>query len=173
MDTTAIGIDIGAEAVKLVEARSQNGALEVTRIERVTHRKDPQGALASLWATVRRTAGTRIAATGRLARVLRAEQVPTKAAIRRGVRLLHPDLDELTVISIGAHGFCVLELYGSGQEWFQQNSRCSQGTGNFLSQLVERFGMSVEDASALCDVEPNPAALSGRCPVILKTARAF
>lgn len=169
MDKHAIGIDVGAETVKLVEVRSQDDTFEITRIDSLIHRKDPHGALSSLFSAVERTDTLRIAVTGRLARVLLAEQVPTKAAIRRGARLLHQDLDELTVISIGAHGFCVLELRGSGQEWFQQNSRCSQGTGNFLSQLVERFGMTVEEASVLCDGESNPAALSGRCPVILKT----
>jgi activator of 2-hydroxyglutaryl-CoA dehydratase/predicted nucleotide-binding protein (sugar kinase/HSP70/actin superfamily) len=169
MDKHAIGIDIGAETIKLVEARSQGSTLEIVRIDRLSHLKDPHGALASLFSAIDHADALRIAATGRLARVLQVEQVPTKAAIRRGVRLLHQELDELTVLSIGAHGFCVLELSGSGQEWFQQNSRCSQGTGNFLSQLVERFGMTVDEASALCDGEPNPAALSGRCPVILKT----
>ena len=169
MDRHAIGIDVGAETVKLVEVRSQGDTFAITRIDRLMHQKDPHGALTSLFSAVERNGTLRIAVTGRLARMISAEQVPTKAAIRRGVRLLHQDLDELTVISIGARGFCVLELCSSGQEWFQQNSRCSQGTGNFLSQLVERFGMTVEEASALCDGESNPAALSGRCPVILKT----
>jgi len=169
MDKHAIGIDVGAETVKLVEVRSQNDTFEITRIDSMIHRKNPHAALSSLFSAVERTDNLRIAVAGRLSRVLQAGQVPTKAAIRRGVRLLHKDIDDVTVISIGAHGFCVLELCGSGQEWFQQNSRCSQGTGNFLSQLVERFGMTVEEASALCDSEPNPAALSGRCPVILKT----
>ncbi len=110
-----------------------------------------------------------IGATGRLGHVLRAEYVPTKAALGAGLRWVHPELSEATVLSIGAHGFCVLELHASGEEWFQQNSRCSQGTGNFLAQLVQRFGMTVEQASQLCDEEPSPAPLSGRCPVILKT----
>ena len=52
---------------------------------------------------------------------------------------------------------------------FRENNRCSQGTGNFLRQLVERFGLSVEEASRLADPVPDPAPLSGRCPVILKT----
>ena len=75
----------------------------------------------------------------------------------------------MTLLSIGAHGFSVLEVGHNGDEWFRQNSRCSQGTGNFLSQLVERFGLTVEQAAALADGVVDPAHLSGRCPVILKT----
>ncbi|MEI7892454.1 MAG: BadF/BadG/BcrA/BcrD ATPase family protein [Myxococcales bacterium] len=97
-----------------------------------------------------------------------APAIPSKAALRRGVRVVHPELEEVTVVCVGAHGFSVLEVSHSG-DWFQQNSRCSQGTGNFLAQLVERFGLTVEEASALVHTVPNPAPLSGRCPVILKT----
>ena len=74
-----------------------------------------------------------------------------------------------TVVNIGSHGFTVLEVRGSGLTVFRENSRCSQGKGNFLRQLVERFSLTVEEASALCADVPNPAPLSGRCPVILKT----
>ena len=74
-----------------------------------------------------------------------------------------------TVVNIGSHGFSVLELRANGLTVFRENSRCSQGTGNFLRQLVERFSLTVEEASALCADVPNPAPLSGRCPVILKT----
>jgi predicted CoA-substrate-specific enzyme activase len=51
----------------------------------------------------------------------------------------------------------------------RENNRCAQGTGNFLRQLVERFSLSVEEASELCVGVDDPAPLSGRCPVILKT----
>ncbi|MFQ5973252.1 MAG: acyl-CoA dehydratase activase-related protein [Alphaproteobacteria bacterium] len=74
-----------------------------------------------------------------------------------------------TVVSIGSHGFSVLEQRDSGAEVFRENSRCSQGTGNFLRQLVGRFDLGIEEASALVVDEDEPAPLSGRCPVILKT----
>ncbi len=35
--------------------------------------------------------------------------------------------------------------------------------------LVERFDLSIEEASELCEAVEDPAPLSGRCPVILKT----
>ena len=52
---------------------------------------------------------------------------------------------------------------------YRENPRCSQGTGNFLRQLVERFGLAPEEADVLAAPVTDPAPLSGRCPVILKT----
>jgi activator of 2-hydroxyglutaryl-CoA dehydratase/predicted nucleotide-binding protein (sugar kinase/HSP70/actin superfamily) len=108
------------------------------------------------------------AVSGRLARQVRLPQVPTKQAQVRGYRYLF-GRKPATVVSIGSHGFSVLELRANGLEVFRENSRCSQGTGNFLRQLVERFSLTVEEASRLAAPVEKPAVLSGRCPVILKT----
>lgn len=169
MRDLVLGIDVGAESVKLVGIRRGLNGFESVLSRRVEHRKDPQAAFRAALGDVSLERVVTLAATGRLARVLRVPSVPTKAALRRGVRALYPELEEVTVIVIGAHGFSVLEIRPGGRDWFQQNARCSQGTGNFLSQLVERFGLSIEEASSLCEHEPRPAPLSGRCPVILKT----
>ena len=75
-------------------------------------------------------------------------RVPTKQAQAAGFRFLGK-ADSATIVSIGSHGFSVLELRPSGSEVFRENSRCSQGTGNFLRQLVERFDLRIEEASAL------------------------
>ena len=180
-----LGIDLGAETIKVVELRREphrgngngngngNGkspaSLVVSRRLLVEHLKDPAAALVRLlpeldWAHV-----TAAAATGRVSRMLELERVPTKAALSRGVRHAFPDHDPGTVVSIGSHGFAVLEMRGAEHQVYRENARCSQGTGNFLRQLVERFDMTVERASAVSAKVEKPAALSGRCPVILKT----
>ncbi len=164
-----VGLDVGAEWVKLAVLRAGDDGLEVVHTDAIAHRKDPHAAITALLGRLDLRAVGGLAVTGRLAGVLDAEAVPTKAAMRRGVRLLHHELPGVTLLSIGAHGFSVLEIGQNGEEWFQQNSRCSQGTGNFLTQLVERFGLDVEQAAALADGVQEPAHLSGRCPVILKT----
>ena len=164
-----LGVDIGAESIKVVGIEKRGGRVSISARLLDNHNKDPHGTLAALLSRVDLVGAQGIAVTGRLQRMVRAEGVPAKAAMRRGVRLVHPDLEAVTVMSIGAHGFSVLELGAHGEEWFQQNARCSQGTGNFLTQLVKRFGLTVEEASELCDGVMDPAPLSGRCPVILKT----
>lgn len=168
MSAWFVGIDVGAENVKLVAIERRGAGVGIAAQHEAAHHKDPESTVRALLGRLGGQPIAGVAATGRLARILRMEKVPTKAALRRGARAVHPELPALTVVSIGGHGFSVLELGARGEEWFQQNSRCSQGTGNFLSQLVWRFGLTVEEASELCDhAEASP--LSGRCPVILKT----
>ena len=168
MNARYLGIDVGAETIKLVELEARGGELSWTRRELVEHAKQPAAVLRErldAWGW----AGLRGAATvGRIGRLLRLERVPAKQAQAAGYRFLYGERPA-TVVSIGSHGFSVLELRESGAEIFRENSRCSQGTGNFLRQLVERFDMTIEEASQVCETVSDPAPLSGRCPVILKT----
>ncbi len=163
-----VGIDVGAETVKVAELGGEEGALRWTRREMVSHHKDPAGALLGLlrgwdWDRV-----TGAAVSGRLGRQVALPRVPAKQALLAGYRFLQGELPA-TVVSIGSHGFSVLEIRANGTQVYRENSRCAQGTGNFLRQLVERFDLDVEGACALADPVENPAPLSGRCPVILKS----
>ncbi len=165
-----VGIDAGAESIKLVVATPLPGGTTVPIHQELReHHKEPQKTLEAMlegmdWSQV---AGA--AATGRLSRMLNLKRIPVKQAQIAGFRLLHPSLTTGTVVSIGSHGFSVLEIRGGDVQVFRENSRCSQGTGNFLRQLVERFDLGLEESTALCDGVTDPAPLSGRCPVILKT----
>ena len=163
-----LGIDLGAETLKIAELTRVGGELRFARRLLAEHHAQPgprlQAVLCGLdWESVRGAE-----ATGRFARLVRLPSVPVKQAQAAGYRFLHGD-GPATLVSIGSHGFSVLELRESGVEVFRENSRCSQGTGNFLRQLVGRFGLTVEEASELCAGVSDPAPLSGRCPVILKT----
>ena len=163
-----VGIDVGAETVKVAELAGEGGALRWTRRELRPHDKDPAGALLRVlggWDWDRVAAA---AVCGRLGRQVALPRVPAKQAQLRGYRFLLGDLPA-TLVSIGSHGFSVLEIREGGAQVFRENSRCAQGTGNFLRQLVERFGLDVESACALADPVEDPAPLSGRCPVILKS----
>ena len=165
-----LGIDVGAETIKLVELTRDNpgAALRPTRRLLAEHHKDPETVLLRLlrewdWDTVEAAA-----VCGRFSRHLNLQRVPVQQAQARAWRFLGDD-EPTTLVSIGSHGFSVLELRGNGIDVFRENSRCSQGTGNFLRQLVERFSLSIEEASAQAAAVAQPAALSGRCPVILKS----
>ncbi len=164
-----LGIDVGAETIKLVLLERADTGVSVIERRLVEHHKAPEAALATALETVDWDALAGAAATGRASRMLAVDRVPTKAALARGVAHAIPGHVPGTVVSIGSHGFSVLELRGADHHVYRENSRCSQGTGNFLRQLVERFELDVAAASALCADVDKPAALSGRCPVILKT----
>ncbi|MBI4703749.1 MAG: CoA activase [Deltaproteobacteria bacterium] len=163
-----LGIDLGAETIKLCELERRGERLVWTRRRVVEHHKEPGPVLLAELASWGWDGLAGAAAVGRLGRMVRLARVPTKPALAAGFRFVWGGRPA-TVVSIGSHGFCVLELRPSGVEVLRENSRCSQGTGNFLRQLVERFDLSVAQASALCEAVTDPAPLSGRCPVILKT----
>src|SRR5512139_4264371 len=163
-----IGLDVGAETVKVVELRGVPGRLEWTRRARIDHQKDPAAALRDVLAAWGWEGATGACATGRLGRSLAVERIPGKQARIAGHHLLYGNGHAAAVVDIGAHGFSVLALEPDGRDTYRENPRCSQGTGNFLRQLVERFGLRPEEAD---DIAAGAAAapLSGRCAVILKT----
>jgi activator of 2-hydroxyglutaryl-CoA dehydratase/predicted nucleotide-binding protein (sugar kinase/HSP70/actin superfamily) len=163
-----VGLDVGAETVKLIEVSRYPDGLRVSRRALLEHGKKPGPVLIDAlqswdWQTVR---GATV--TGRFASQVGLLRIPTKQAQIRGYQS-HFGEQPATLVNIGSHGFSVLELLPNGLTRFRDNSRCSQGTGNFLRQLVERFSLTVEEAGVLCADVRDPAPLSGRCPVILKT----
>ncbi|HEX9046315.1 MAG TPA: BadF/BadG/BcrA/BcrD ATPase family protein, partial [Verrucomicrobiae bacterium] len=163
-----VGIDIGAETIKLVELLRDVDGPRLGRSEIIEHGKNPGPALGDAlqrwdWPEV-----DGAAVSGRFSAQVNLPRIPAKQAQWRGYQHLFGDTPA-TVINIGSHGFTALEVHENGLTVFRENSRCSQGTGNFLRQLVERFSLTVEEASLLCADVTNPAPLSGRCPVILKT----
>ena len=163
-----IGVDMGAETLKVVELVDQRGELRVARRALIEHHKEPSRHLVELLGEWGWQGVDAAAATGRLGRQVQLPRIPIKQAAAAAHRFLHGD-EPATLVSIGGHGFSVLELRGEGQEVFRENSRCAQGTGNFLRQLVERFDLDVAAAAELAAPVERPAPLSGRCPVILKT----
>ena len=165
----AWGIDIGSEYIKLVVILKDDSGIRILSRRCVNHRNQPLELLPRLLDELEWSADCPIAATGRLSRSLNCLRIPTKAALARGVRHVHPELMPGTIVSLGSQGFSVLELHENGKDILRENSRCSQGTGSFLSQLVGRFGLTVEEASELCREVAVALPLSGRCPVILKT----
>ncbi len=163
-----LGIDVGAETIKLVELVHDVSGLRWSRRRLAEHDKRPAERLRALlqewdWESV-----DSAAVSGRLGKPVRLPQVPAPQAQARACRHLAGD-QPATVVSIGSHGFSVLELRAGHVEVFRENSRCSQGTGNFLRQLVERFSLTIEEASELAASTNGAAPLSGRCPVILKS----
>jgi predicted CoA-substrate-specific enzyme activase len=168
MSKCFLGIDIGAESVKLVELEQKGDRLHWTRRWTAEHHKEPDAVLVQKLASWGWEKLDGAAVTGRLSRQTTLQRVPVKQAQVLGFQHLCGD-EPATLVSIGSHGFSVLELREGGHHVFRENSRCSQGTGNFLRQLVERFDLTIEQATDLCADVADPAPLSGRCPVILKT----
>ncbi|MBN2803923.1 MAG: CoA activase [Deltaproteobacteria bacterium] len=164
-----LGIDIGAENIKIAELTlKEDGKLEFSKRELVEHNKEPEQILLKLLKKFKWESIDGATVTGRMSRSVNLQHIPVKQAQIHGFNYLFGK-KSATIVSIGSHGFSVLEMRDSNVDMFRENSRCSQGTGNFLRQLVERFNLTIEEASQLSAPVNKPAPLSGRCPVILKT----
>lgn len=163
-----VGVDVGTETIKLIELQAGESTLHVTRRAIVEHGKEPGPALVEALRSWNWDSVTGAAVCGRFASQLQLPRVPVKQAQLRGYRYLFGD-QPATLVNIGSHGFSILEIRPHEPHTFRENSRCSQGTGNFLRQLTERFSLSVKEAAALCADIRDPAPVSARCPVILKT----
>src|SRR5512143_4379644 len=163
-----VGIDVGAETIKLAEVAREGDSLRLVRHALVPHGKEPGPRVLDLLRVWDWDSVSGAVATGRLGRQLALDRIPTKQALLRGFRFLYGG-DPATVVTIGSRGFSVLEIRAAGDPAYRESSRCAQGTGNFLRQLVERFGLTVEETALRTEAVEDPAPLSGRCPVILKT----
>jgi predicted CoA-substrate-specific enzyme activase len=163
-----IGIDLGAETLKVAELIGTRGDWTLGRRQCLEHHKNPGGCLRAALEGMEWDGVHGAAVTGRLSRQIGLLRVPLQQALATGTRIRH-GTEPITVISIGSRGFSALELRAPGREIFRENGRCAQGTGNFLQQLVGRFGLDVAQAASLAAEVADPAPLSGRCPVILKT----
>ncbi len=163
-----LGIDVGAETIKVAEVVQEGADHTWGRCELAEHHKEPAAALLRLLRTWDWDALAGAAVCGRLSRPFRLPRMPVQQVQARACRL-HAGPGPVTVVSIGSHGFSVLERRANGLDIFRENSRCSQGTGNFLRQLVGRFALTIGEASELAAGIEGAAPLSGRCPVILKS----
>ncbi len=163
-----VGIDVGAETIKLAEVAREGDSLRLVRHALVPHGKEPGPRVLDLLRVWDWDSVSGAVATGRLGRQLALDRIPTKQALLRGFRFLYGG-EPATVVTIGSRGFSVLEIRAAGDPAYRESSRCAQGTGNFLRQLVDRFGLTVEETALRTEGVEDPAPLSGRCPVILKT----
>lgn len=160
------GIDIGAETIKYVVI--EKTPLRVIEHGMISHQKSIEPTLRNVLSKLRQMHIEGIAICGRFANMLKIRNYPGQAVQKRGITQLFGDAP-LTAVTIGCNGFSVLERRGGGADVYRENSRCSQGTGNFLRQLVERFDLDLCQSDEKCESVEKACALSGRCPVILKT----
>ncbi len=160
------GVDVGAETVKYVIISSET--FEIVDRASFAHHKCMAECLENVFEVLRAKGCVGCAVCGRFANHLSLKHYPKRAVQTRGLDHEYGSRP-LTFITIGCNGFSVLERRGHGADIFRENARCSQGTGNFLRQLVERFDMDLSEADIKCENVEEACPLSGRCPVILKT----
>lgn len=104
-----IGVDAGAETIKLIELQRNGTELSVTRWEIVEHGKKPGPALVEALQRWNWDSATGAAVCGRFAGQINLPPVPLKHAQVCGYRFLFGD-EPATLVSIGSHSFSVLAM---------------------------------------------------------------
>ncbi len=162
------GIDIGSSAIRLVELKKEDSETLIINRLSAEHHNNPIAALKSLLESsdILRLSG--IIVTGSLCGVTRFPQIPPKYARVKGFNYLH-DTGNCVVISIGDKTNSILEIHDKHISSFHENSKCAQGSGNFLLNILSRFNIPKEELNSIDLNSYSPSKLSGRCPVLIKT----
>jgi len=85
-----------------------------------------------------------------------------------GVRRLVPEA--MTVVEIGGQDSKLLRLDADGNvRDFAMNDRCAAGTGRFLEEVAERFGVSLAALGEMAQNSRKPAVISSMCVVFAET----
>ena len=75
-----IGIDVGAETLKVVELRDEDGKCSIASKQRISHHKDPKAALRGVLSAMSYETIDAIGVCGRLGRMFKVMQIPDKLA---------------------------------------------------------------------------------------------
>ena len=89
--TRTIGIDIGAETIKIAEIVAEGDELNVTRRAIREHRKEPASVLVEMLGELDWDSLDGAAVTGRMSRQVRLPRIPVKQAQMSGFELLVAD----------------------------------------------------------------------------------
>ena len=90
-----------------------------------------------------------------------ADQLSETVVAAKAARMAKPEVT--TVVDIGADEIVVATLEGDKVKEFVINQKCVAGLGMFLEDMAERFGMSIEELSAL--EGPGKATVNDGCVV--------
>ncbi len=166
METWAMGIDIGAVAIKL--AVLKDGCLQATEFR--LHHGDLLGCLQAM---VARWRGERmkVLLTGSGAKGFPSPLVVDEivAALEGTKWLTRKKLRSLLII--GGEKIRFVELDAAGRyRRHETNSDCASGTGSFLEQQAARLGLDLESFERLAyEYEGEVPAIATRCAVFART----
>ena len=99
-----LGLDVGAETVKVVELLREGEDLRIGHREIVEHGKKPGPLLLESLKRWNWPGVSGAAVSGRFSTQVNLPRVPAKQALLRGYRFLFGD-EPATIVNIGSHGF--------------------------------------------------------------------
>lgn len=163
------GIDIGSSTIKTAKLIYNKNAIEIDSLNTFEHFNNPSETLTSIFKSIDTKTVNNIVATGSLSPITNIPRIPCKYARLQGFNHLYGD-DNCSILSLGHNTNSILEIVNNKINSFEENTKCAQGSGNFLEQILNRFNLPLNQPELYDNCICKPTPLSGRCPVLLKSS---
>ena len=166
--TLALGVDVGAVSVSVVELRGDG---VVSRAVYEVHHGDIETVLDDILRRLDLSRVGLLAATTTTPSLVRADaRYDNQLCLIAGARRFHPRARSILVV--GGERFGLIRFDEAGNYLsFKANPLCAAGTGGFVDQQARR--LNLEDAEALAALamanRVEPPKIASRCAVFAKT----
>lgn len=185
MPAVYVGVDVGSASVNVAGVDAQRNLVGRPVYVRIAAHPSPVDALKAAFAEYRRSlpAGWEIAASGttgsgrELTRHILRAQLTRSEIFAQAVGLLtivdrgllaSPAPVQGTIVEIGGQDSKVIVLADGVPVYFNMNSICSAGTGEFLQQLADEIGLPVTEIGRIALQATHPARIDATCTVFSK-----
>jgi predicted CoA-substrate-specific enzyme activase len=168
-----IGVDLGKTTVSLAAAcLSDDGTpLEAYAVSE-RHLGDPLRLFSDLYRKLDHSRIRFLAATGLFSERLEPpvlSGVPEETAQEVATFKLHSGDGPVNVLRLGGRGYSILTVDERGRVRFEENDKCSSGTGETVEKICRRLGLGLDDAIRLAEGAPDSISVSARCSVFVKS----
>ena len=163
------GLDIGSSTIKMITLQSFDDQLRIINKISVEHFNDLTGTLKAIFQNQDLELISGICVTGSMSGSSKLYRIPSKYARLKGFKFL-TDIDNCAVISIGHKTNSILEVREGKIQYYAENSKCAQGSGSFLLNILLRLKIPISELNSDEVTFHKAANLSGRCPVLIKTS---
>jgi len=171
-----IGIDMGKTTVSFATGElAEDGACENIRTTNERHFGRPLELFIKYYRELDHRNILGIAATGiygnRLIKPV-VTGVPEEIAQEYATLKLHSTAGPVNIIRLGGRGYSILtrdESRAGARFNFEENDKCSAGTGETIEKICGRMGLTFEQAIGLAENASESIPITARCSVFAKT----
>ena len=168
-----LGLDLGKATMSIASAvMSEDGSLSDIQTRSERHLGSPLEYFKDLYNELDHGNIAAIAATGAFSNRLKdpiISEVPEETAQEITTRRLFNDKGPLNIVRMGARGYSILTIDEDGNVRFEENDKCSSGTGETVEKICGRLGLSLDEALAEVKKADESIPISARCSVFAKS----
>jgi len=168
-----VGADLGKTTVSVAIAEiADDETPNNTRCFSERHLGRPVEVFAKWYRELHAASLLGIAATGIYSNRLAPPVItglPEEMAQEYAASNLYPGSGALNVVRLGGRGYSILTRNELGHFNFEENDKCSAGTGETIEKICSRMGLTLEEAVALAEAATGSIPITARCSVFAKS----